>query len=223
MAVSRPTILLAAIAAIALSMLYLVRPVAATEPFKVYLQASHAGADSSTFKEDEDCGDFTSGVVWHFILNNYDGSGTAHLVATFDGAGVLETDASKVLNSVQHFYLNTPTDDVLDSDNLNTYAEVADEDLDANLVLSHVCHTGNEQSQSQSQSEEQSVSEAQSASQTPEESVEAGTGTPAESVPDGAMSFIGSNPIATLAFGLILLASLAGLAFANVKSARSRS
>jgi len=37
------------------------------------------------------------------------------------------------------------------------------------------------------------------------------------------MSFGGSNPLPTVAFGLILLASLAGLAFANVKASRSRS
>ena len=230
-AASRPTILIAALAAIALSMLYLARPVAATEPYHVDLHESHQGADSTDFKEDEDCGDFTTGVVWHFILNQYDGNDTAHLVADFEDAGTLEVDAGPVNPGVQHFYINTPTDDVLN----DAYAEVAQLDGDANLVLSHVCHTGEEQSQSQSESESQSQSESESESQSQsesesesqsqsgEQSVEAGTGTPAESQPDTAMSFGGSNPLPTVAFGLILLASLAGLAFANVKASRNRS
>ncbi len=58
---------------------------------------------------------------------------------------------------------------------------------------------------------------------TPEGSVGGGTGTPAASVPDTAASQPGfGGPVATLAFGLILLASLGTLAYANVRSARQR-
>jgi hypothetical protein len=58
---------------------------------------------------------------------------------------------------------------------------------------------------------------------TPEQSVAGGTGTPAPSQPDTAMSPTGGpSPIPTLVFGLILLASLGTLAYANVKTARSR-
>jgi len=58
---------------------------------------------------------------------------------------------------------------------------------------------------------------------TPEGSVGGGTGTPAASVPDTAASQPGfGGPLATLAFGLILLASLGTLAYANVRSARQR-
>jgi len=58
---------------------------------------------------------------------------------------------------------------------------------------------------------------------TPEQSVAGGTGTPAPSQPDTAMSPNGGpSPIPTLVFGLILLASLGTLAYANVKTARSR-
>jgi len=58
---------------------------------------------------------------------------------------------------------------------------------------------------------------------TPEQSVEAGTGTPAPSQPNTAMSVNGGpSPIPTLVFGLILLASLGTLAYANVKTVRNR-
>ena len=53
--------------------------------------------------------------------------------------------------------------------------------------------------------------------------MEAGTGTPEESVADGALFGLGSNPLPTIAFSLILLASLGGLAYANVRTVRSRS
>jgi hypothetical protein len=58
---------------------------------------------------------------------------------------------------------------------------------------------------------------------TPEGSVGGGTGTPAASVPDTAASLPGfGGPIATLVFGLILVASLGTLAYANVRAARQR-
>jgi len=60
-------------------------------------------------------------------------------------------------------------------------------------------------------------------SPTPEGSVQGGTGTPEPSQPDTAMGMSGGpSPIPTVAFGLILLAALGALAWANVKSARSR-
>ncbi|HET6380749.1 MAG TPA: Ig-like domain-containing protein [candidate division Zixibacteria bacterium] len=62
------------------------------------------------------------------------------------------------------------------------------------------------------------------ASPRPEQSVEAGTGTPAASIPDSAMANLGGpSPIPTVVFGLILLASLGALAWANVRTDRSRS
>ena len=60
-------------------------------------------------------------------------------------------------------------------------------------------------------------------SPTPEGSVQGGTGTPEPSQPDTAMGMSGGpSPIPTIAFGLMLLAALGALAWANVKSARSR-
>ena len=59
---------------------------------------------------------------------------------------------------------------------------------------------------------------------TPEGSVQGGTGTPEPSQPDTAMGLQGGgpSPIPTIAFGMILLASLGSLAYVNVKAARAR-
>jgi hypothetical protein len=56
----------------------------------------------------------------------------------------------------------------------------------------------------------------------PVQSVEAGTGTPAQSQADTALSQNGGSPLPTIAFSLLLLASLATLAYANVKTVRAR-
>ena len=62
----------------------------------------------------------------------------------------------------------------------------------------------------------------QSAEASGEQSEKAGEGTPEESQADSALSLLGSGPLATIAFSLILLASLGALAYANVKTVRSR-
>ena len=41
-------------------------------------------------------------------------------------------------------------------------------------------------------------------------------------MPDTALSLDGASPLPTIAFSLILLASLGGLAYANVKTVRNR-
>jgi hypothetical protein len=79
------------------------------------------------------------------------------------------------------------------------------------------------QSQAESVAESVEQSVAESVTESSEQTVEAGTGTPEESQSNTAMGLGGSNPLPTIAFGLILLASLSGLAFVNVKAARSRS
>jgi hypothetical protein len=53
-----------------------------------------------------------------------------------------------------------------------------------------------------------------------EQSVEGGVGTPG-TMPDAAQSLDGASPLPTIVFSLILLASLGGLAHANVKSVRN--
>lgn len=57
----------------------------------------------------------------------------------------------------------------------------------------------------------------------PEGSQAGGTGTPAASIPNTSTSLPGfGGPLATLVFGLILVASLGTLAYANVRAARQR-
>ena len=63
----------------------------------------------------------------------------------------------------------------------------------------------------------------ESTGQSGEQTVEAGTGTPGASNPDTAGVFGSGSPFPTILFSLILLASLASLAVVNVKGARSRS
>jgi hypothetical protein len=77
------------------------------------------------------------------------------------------------------------------------------------------------ESVAESEAESVAESEAESEAESGEQSVEAGTGTPEESVSDGALSLSDVGPLPTIAFSLILLASLGALAYANVKAVRS--
>src|SRR6185503_12842029 len=117
-----------------------------------------------------------------------------------------------------HFYVYTSGDDVLNG----ATADIGNSTYN-NFVLSHICHGDEEQSVAESASEAESVSEAESASEAEsvpeseaasgEQSVEAGTGTPAESTPNGALSLNGVGALPTILFSLILLASLGALAY----------
>jgi len=70
---------------------------------------------------------------------------------------------------------------------------------------------------------ENTVEVSEPGSPTPEGSVGGGTGTPAPSIPNTAISQIGfGGPLASVIFGAILLASLGTLAYANVRSTRER-
>jgi hypothetical protein len=249
-AASRPTIILAAIAALALSLMYLVRPAYAGTT--ATLNAAFVGTDSSQAQDqcDPDVPVPDGQVLWHFILNGLDPGITSAIPGhfEFDSSGTLNVDSSKWNpgGDTHHFYVFTTGDDIL----LGATADIGESEYN-NFVLSHICHgTPVEQSVAESvqesvaqsveqsvaesvqesvaQSVEQSVAESQAESvaesvgQSGEQSVEAGTGTPGESQSDTAMGFGGSNPLPTIAFGLILLASLSGLAFVNVKAARNR-
>jgi hypothetical protein len=143
------------------------------------------------------------------------------------------------------FSSNLPVDAVFvkggnEGGNLYVYDPPVTEDsgltTPTNQQISHVSFCFNdvpdesvEQSVAESESEAESVAEseseaesvAESVEESGEQSVEAGTGTPEESVSDGALSLNGVGPLPTIAFSLILLASLGALAYANVKSIRS--
>ena len=47
--------------------------------------------------------------------------------------------------------------------------------------------------------------------------MEAGTGTPAATIPNTSLESNGSNPLPTILFSMVLLASLGTLAYTNVK------
>lgn len=60
-------------------------------------------------------------------------------------------------------------------------------------------------------------------SQSPEQTVEARTGTPAASTPDTSVSGAGGGVLPTILFSVILISSLGALAYANVRAMRRRS
>ncbi len=73
---------------------------------------------------------------------------------------------------------------------------------------------------------EQSVAESVAESVPPpsvEQSVEAGTGTPAESQPDTSLNGLGGGVLPTILFSFVLIGSLGTLAYANVRAMRRRS
>lgn len=212
-AVSRPTILVVALVALALSLFFAVRPAYAGGVAQ--LQESQQGTDSSEAVDNCEGEDVPAGqVLWHFILNGVNPGIDAPIPGhfTFTGAGTVDVDSSKWNpgGETHHFYVYTTGDDVLE----DATADIGDSEYN-NFVLSHICH-----GEEQEQSVEESVAESEEASG--EQSVEAGTGTPEESVSDGALFGNGSSPLPTIAFSLILLASLGGLAYANVKTVRNR-
>jgi hypothetical protein len=151
-------------------------------------------------------------VLWHFVHTDTDGSDLpSELTAEFDNAGVQKADgySNGGGNAIVMYDIITGEDSLLSaSDDIQN---------DGLLNLSHICFGGEEQSVAESASEAESVAESASG----EQSVEAGTGTPEESTPDGAFFGAGASSLPTIAFSLILLASLGGLAYANVKSVRS--
>jgi hypothetical protein len=166
---------------------------------QIQLHEPHQGTDSSTAAsfEASDCGGFTTGVVWHFILNQYDGDDAGTIVATLEDAGVLSDDATKVVGA-QHFYLNTPTDDVL----VGAYVEVDGEAGNANLVLSHICHTP-----TPTPTPTATSGSVLAGNPTP-------TPTPARTLPNTAVSTVSSVP--ALALTVLLTGSIGALAFVRV-------
>jgi uncharacterized protein involved in copper resistance len=164
-ALSRPTILLAALAALALSMLYLTSPVLAANKVTI----CHA----------------TSGQNEFVAITIDEGASTfPHL----------DSNGSPLNGHEDDFLLQG---DQTAQDCFNAFHSVSPSPSEA----------------------EQSVAASASADQ----SVHAGTGSAGESVNDSAFFGAGSSPLPTIIFSLILLASLGTLAYANVKTVRSRS
>jgi len=266
-AVSRPTVLLAAIGAIALSMLYLILPVTATQPDPLHqvtichrtnsvtnpyviITVDEASVDGNS-GNDNGKGDHLlehqgpvfdsnnppppphNGDQWGDIIPPFYSDGvtlTGYPSLNWDAAGqaifyndcnptesqsVAESVAESVQESVQESVAESVQESVAESVQ-ESVAESAQESV-AGSVQESVA-----ESVEQSVAESVTESTAQSVDESSEQTVEAGTGTPEESQSNTAMSLGGSNPLPTIAFALILLASLSTLAFVNVQSVRKQ-
>jgi len=269
-AASRPTILLAAIAAIALSMLYLINPVSAanftpgqdghpttgessdlkggtaTFTFQQNAQLTCDGDTASSFDFNVDysvTGTLPVGAVLIIYLSP--NQGAINNNAGADAQGYIDDVQSNFfpkdvggLTGSGSFAVHVPVGTSFELSGggvLGVFAQTsADVDVSNSKTNSVQCSEAQSVAESQAESVAESVpaseaesvaesipaSEAESASA--EQTVEAGTGTPEESQADSSLFFNGSGPLATIAFSLILLASLGTLAYANVKSVRSR-
>jgi len=278
-AASRPTILLAAIAALALSMLYLIHPVTAAPPDSFNPgQNGHptSGEDSDlkggtatfTFADGVNAtltcdGDTPTGFSFKLdytvtsgtlpvgatlivylspnqgaINNNAGGNAAGYIAAVesnfepvdvggLNGSGTLTVDVDITTGfqlsggGVLGVIARTSSEAVVsNSKSLSVQCSEA-ESVSESVSESVPESVPASEEQSVAESEQGSVAESEEASG--EQSVEAGTGTPEESTPDGSLFGNGANPLPTIAFSLILLASLGGLAYANVKTVRNRS
>jgi hypothetical protein len=274
-AASRPTILLAAIAAIALSMLYLISPVSAANftpgqdghPTTGESSDLKGGTATFTFQTNAilSCnGDTATSFSFHIDYTVTSGTlpaGATLVVYLSPNQGAINNnangDAQGYIDDVQSNFFSQPIGGLTGSGTLDVIVTVGTSfELSGGGVLGVIANTASDQIVSTSKSNSVQCSEAQSVAESVaesipasvaesipasvaesipasvgesvaesasgEQSVEAGTGTPAESQPNSSLFFNGSGPLATIAFSLILLASLGTLAYANVKSVRSR-
>ena len=222
---SRTSLAIAAGAALALSMLYLVSPALATKPDPLHQVTICHRTNSVTnpyviITVDEASVDGDAG--------NDNGKGDhllEHLGPVFDANNPPPPphNGDQWGDIIPPFYSDGSTPTGYPSLNWNAAGQA---------LFENGCNFPGEVEESVAESADESVAESadesvkegesadESVPETGEQSVEAGTGTPAESTPDGALPFVGSSPLPTIAFSLILLASLGGLAYANVKSVR---
>ena len=266
-AASRPTILLAAIAAIALSMLYLISPVSAANftpgqdghPTTGESSDLKGGTATFTFEQNAQLNcDGDTASSFDFIVD-YSVTGTLPVGATLiiylsPNQGAINNngggDPQGYIDDVQSNFFSKDVGGLTGSGSFPVHVTVGTSfELSGGGVLGVFAQTSadvdvsNSKTNSVQCSEAQSVAESASAAESApesiaesvpesvgesvaesasgEQSVEAGTGTPAESQPNSALSAIGGSALPTIAFSLILLASLGALAYANVKSVRN--
>jgi hypothetical protein len=218
-AASRPIILLVATAALALSLAYLVRPVLATEgdPHKVTICHRTNSVTNPYVVETVDVASVDGDN------GNDNGKGDhllEHTGPVWDANTVYPTphNGDQWGDIIPPFYADGVTPTGFPSLNWDAAGQA---------LFDNRCNFPGEVEESVAESAEQSVEgsgeHSVAASASGEQSVDAGTGTPAASQSDGAFSLSGAGALRTIAFSLILLASLGALAYANVRSVRSRS
>jgi hypothetical protein len=221
------SLVLAATAALALSMAYFVRPVLATKPDPLHKVTICHRTDSEKnpyvqITVDEASVDGNAG--------NDKGKGDHLLEHTgLVWAGPSTPKEPKWGDIIPPFYSDGSTPTGYPSLNWNAAGQAifdngckpaGEEQSSAESAAESV--GGNESgAESAAESVGGNESGAESAAESGNQGVEGGTGTPAASTPDGALPFSGSSPLPTIAFSLILLASLGTLAYANVKSVRN--
>jgi hypothetical protein len=215
---TRLALILAAAAALVISMALSARPVFAGGPDAndATLNPTQVGTDSADGEFDCPEGDepVAGEVLWHFVLNGVNPGIPSALTiyATFAEDGVLTDTSAGDFNgpgSEHQFFIITSGDDVLQG----AYVPLPDGTVYNVLTLSHICR-----------GEEATPTPTPTATPTPtpEGSQAGGTGTPAPSVPNTALSLTGSGSLATIFFGAVLIASLGALAYANVTAVRRR-
>ena len=215
---SRLMMAIAAVSAIALSMIWLTGPVLATHVAPTPIDGNATCGELGAFEHEFKIQPVESGTY-------SDPNSDFEVTITVNDTAAGQTVDFESNLGVDALFVKGGS-----SGNLYVYVPPATEDTGLHaqlgpsgkwLGLSHLSFCFSEPpEESVPPSEEQSVAESEEASG--EQSVEAGTGTPEESTVDSSLFGEGSSPLPTIAFSLILLASLGGLAYANVKTVRNR-